>query len=50
VVTSHGRPIVRMIGVGNAAGAEPEADVIARLRALPWVRPGNGERLEPVAK
>jgi len=49
VVTSHGRPIVRMTGVAEVPGAETEADVIARLRALPWVRPGNGERLEPVA-
>lgn len=49
VVTSHGRPIVRMIGVGNGAVGETQAQAITRLRALPWVRPGNGERLEPVA-
>ncbi|WP_295449481.1 hypothetical protein [uncultured Thiodictyon sp.] len=39
----------RVMGIANDVAAESEANVIARLRALPWVRPGNGEQLEPVA-
>ncbi|AUB80914.1 hypothetical protein [Candidatus Thiodictyon syntrophicum] len=49
MVASRGRLRVRMSGDADAAGAETQADLILRLRALPWVRPGNGERLEPVA-
>ena len=40
LVTSHGRPIVRMIGIDQSASGE--ADAVARLRALPWVRAGGG--------
>lgn len=50
VVTSRGRPIVRMTGIATVAAVESEADLIARLPALQWVRAGNGERLAPVAR
>lgn len=52
VVTSHGRPIVRMVGIGQtqAGAAKAEAEAIARLRAQPWVRAGDGGRIGPVAR
>ncbi len=45
VVTSHGRPVGRLVGP-DAGGSEPAMDAVARLRAQPWVRAGNGN---PVA-
>ena len=45
LVTSHGRPIVRIIGIDRSASGE--ADAVARLRALPWVRAGDGGRVAP---
>jgi len=44
VVTSHGRPIVRMTAMGQTQAGESEADALARLRAQPWVRAGDGGR------
>jgi len=35
---------------GKGSGGEAEREAIARLRALAWVRPGNGERVAPVAR
>lgn len=49
VVTSHGRPIVRMVGIGQTQAGAAEAEAIARLRAQPWVRAGDGGRIGPVA-
>lgn len=50
VVTSHGRPIVRMVGIGQTQAGAAEAEAIARLRAQPWVRAGDGGRIGPVAQ
>lgn len=44
VVTSHGRPVGRLVGSWPAQD-DPETDALARLRAQPWVRPGNGEKV-----
>jgi prevent-host-death family protein len=44
VVTSHGRAVGRLVGPPPVS-THPEADTIARLRAHPWVRPGNGKRV-----
>jgi len=49
VVTSHGRPIVRMTAIGQTTAGESEAGALARLRAQPWVRAGDGGRIGPVA-
>ena len=48
VVTSHGRPIVRMTAMGQTQAGESEADALARLRAQPWVRAGDGGRIGPI--
>lgn len=40
IVTSHGKPTARLVGLG--IGAESEA--ISRLRAQPWLQPGNGAK------
>lgn len=47
VVTSHGKPVARLSPpLAPPHGAEDiEAEAIARLKALPWMRPGNGEKL-----
>ena len=50
VVTSHGRPIVRMTAMGQTQAGESEADALARLRAQPWVRAGDGGRIGPVPR
>lgn len=44
VITHRGRPVARLV----PASPEPptEAEVIARIRALPWVRPGSGRRIK----
>jgi prevent-host-death family protein len=49
LVTSHGRPIVRIVGLGATSGGDSEAEAVARLRALPWVRAGDGLRLASVS-
>lgn len=49
VVTSHGRAIVRMTSVARLPAENTEAEVIARLRAQPWLRAGTGGRVEPVS-
>jgi prevent-host-death family protein len=46
VVTSHGRAIARIVAAEPAHTGESGA--IARLRAQPWVRAGDGKRIEPV--
>lgn len=50
VVTSHGRPVVRMTAIGQTQAGESEADALARLRAQPWVRAGDGGRIGPVPR
>ena len=49
LVTSHGRPIVRIVGIGAISGGGAEAEAVARLRTLPWVRVGDGRRLASVS-
>lgn len=43
VVTSHGRPVGRL--VGPIQSTDREAEALVRLRAQPWARPGSGEKL-----
>lgn len=40
VITDRGRPVARLTLVTPAG--ESEEEVIARINALPWVRPGKG--------
>ena len=43
VLTSHGRPVVRLVPVASTTTEEdPETAAIARLAAQPWIRPGKG--------
>lgn len=45
VITDRGRPVARLTPVKSAA-VESEDDVIARISALPWVRPGSGGKIK----
>lgn len=45
VITDRGRPVARLMPVKPAA-EETEAEVIERIKALPWVRPGNGGKVK----
>lgn len=44
VVTSHGKPVARLLPPAPE-GADAEAAIIARLDALPWIRPGDGDKV-----
>lgn len=44
VITDRGRPVARLVPVGEEAA--DEADIIARIEALPWVRPGKGGKVK----
>lgn len=44
VVTSHGKPVGRLVGP-PVAPADREADAVTRLLAQPWIRAGTGDRL-----
>ena len=45
VVTLRGKPLARLVPVSSdATPAALEEASIARLRALPWVIPGNGNK------
>jgi len=46
VVTSHGKPIARLAPLIENPS---EASVLEQLRSQPWVRPGKGGKLRPVA-
>jgi prevent-host-death family protein len=45
VITDRGRPVARLTIVQPSA-KEAEAEYIRRIRALPWVQPGNGGKLK----
>lgn len=47
VVTSHGKPVARLSAPLPAAKTpqEIEAEAIARLQSLPWIRPGDGKKV-----
>lgn len=45
VVTSHGKTVGRLMGAPPRP-ADRQADAIKRLNALPWVRAGDGEKIE----
>ena len=47
VVTSHGKPVARLTSVVTAPKTqeEIEAEAIARLQSLPWIRPGDGKKV-----
>ncbi|MEX2124107.1 MAG: type II toxin-antitoxin system prevent-host-death family antitoxin [Woeseia sp.] len=49
VVTSHGEPVGRLVGP-TPPSVHPEDDALARLRAQPWVRPGNGRKTASTGK
>ena len=44
VITDRGKPVAQLTLVKPTA--ESEEEVIARINALPWVRPGNGKRVK----
>ena len=46
VVTSHGKPVARLAPLRKPVN---EASALEQIRKQPWVRPGKGGRLEPVA-
>lgn len=45
VITDRGRPVARLTIVQPSA-KDAEAEYIRRIRALPWVRPGNGKKVK----
>jgi prevent-host-death family protein len=45
MITDRGRPVARLISLMPSARAS-EADEIERIKALPWVRPGNGKKVK----
>ena len=45
VITARGRPVARLTLVKPAA-EETEAEVIERIEALPWVRPGKSGKIK----
>ena len=45
VITDRGRPVARLTLV-KPVTLETEAEVIERIEALPWVRPGNGKKVK----
>lgn len=45
VVTSRGKEVARLVPPrSRRRAAESEAELIARFRSLPWVRPGSGKK------
>lgn len=44
VITDRGKPVAQLTLVKPAG--ENEEEVIARINALPWVRPGNGKKVK----
>lgn len=49
VITDRGRPVARLTIVQLSA-KEAEAEYIRRIRALPWVQPGNGKKVKGLRK
>lgn len=47
VITDRGTPVARLLPIGEAV---TEDDVIARINALPWVRPGRGGKPKGLQK
>lgn len=48
VVTSHGKPVARLTTPVTAPKTpeEVEAEALARLQTLPWIRPGDGKKVQ----
>lgn len=45
VVTSHGKEVARLVPPrSRRRTGSAEAELIARFRGLPWVRPGSNEK------
>ncbi|MBI4192275.1 MAG: type II toxin-antitoxin system prevent-host-death family antitoxin [Betaproteobacteria bacterium] len=44
VITDRGRPVARLTLAGRTV-EHTETEVIERIKALPWVRPGNGGKV-----
>lgn len=49
VITSHGRPVGRLLGP-RPAGRDLEAEAVSRLRELPFVRPPRAGRVRGSAQ
>jgi prevent-host-death family protein len=49
VITDRGRPVARLTLVARTP-EEAESEVIQRIQALPWVRPGKGGKLRGAKK
>lgn len=49
IVTSHGRPVARLLPVEPPRPADP-ADALKRLRSQPWLRSGDGQPLRGVVE
>ncbi|TXF10347.1 type II toxin-antitoxin system Phd/YefM family antitoxin [Pelomicrobium methylotrophicum] len=47
VITNRGAPVARLLPIGDAA---TEADILARIEALPWVQPGRGGKPKGLRK
>jgi len=48
VVTSHGKELARLVPPRSRRRAvSTEAELIARFRSLPWIRPGKGKPRVP---
>ena len=48
VITDRGAPVARLLPIGEDAATE--ADIAARINALPWVRPGQGDKPKGLRK
>lgn len=48
VVTSHGKPVARLTApvIAPKTQEEIEAEALARLQSLPWIRPGDGKKVQ----
>jgi prevent-host-death family protein len=50
-ITDNGRPVARLVPLPKTP-EELEQEALERLRAMPWIRPGNGEKpsFEPLLR
>ena len=48
VITDRGKPVAQLTPI--KPGAETEEEAVARINALPWVRPGEGGKPKGLRK
>ena len=48
VITDRGKPVAQLTPIQS--GAETEEEAVARINALPWVRPGEGGKPKGLRK